>query len=82
MWLEPDDGKTVQLKRGDIVVQNGTRHAGRNKGTERFPCAMRDKHHGRPLIEGNVADLGWAGDLCILASLMLFLRSHRQTRAQ
>jgi mannose-6-phosphate isomerase-like protein (cupin superfamily) len=34
IWLELDDGKTVHLKRGDVVVQNGTRHAWRNKGSE------------------------------------------------
>ena len=34
MWLELDDGKTLYLKRGDVVVQNGTRHAWRNKGTQ------------------------------------------------
>jgi hypothetical protein len=34
MWLELDDGETLQLKRGDVVVQNGTRHAWRNKGTK------------------------------------------------
>ena len=34
MWLELDDGETLHLKRGDVVVQNGTRHAWRNKGTE------------------------------------------------
>jgi mannose-6-phosphate isomerase-like protein (cupin superfamily) len=33
MWLELDDGKTIHLERGDVVVQNGTRHAWRNKGT-------------------------------------------------
>lgn len=32
--LELDDGKTVALKAGDVVVQNGTRHAWRNPGTE------------------------------------------------
>jgi mannose-6-phosphate isomerase-like protein (cupin superfamily) len=32
IWLELDDGKTIHLKRGDVVVQNGTRHAWRNKG--------------------------------------------------
>jgi len=31
IWLELDDGKTVHLKKGDTVVQNGTRHAWRNK---------------------------------------------------
>jgi mannose-6-phosphate isomerase-like protein (cupin superfamily) len=33
IWLELDDSETVHLKRGDVVVQNGTRHAWRNKGT-------------------------------------------------
>jgi mannose-6-phosphate isomerase-like protein (cupin superfamily) len=36
--LELDDGATVDLKQGDTVVQNGTRHAWRNKSTE--PCVM------------------------------------------
>jgi hypothetical protein len=31
MWLELDDGKTIHLERGDVVVQNGTRRAWRNK---------------------------------------------------
>tara|TARA_E500000331_G_scaffold352795_1_gene402157 strand:- start:861 stop:1400 length:540 start_codon:yes stop_codon:yes gene_type:complete len=38
VWLELDDGAEVHLKPGDTVVQNGTRHAWRNKGTE--PCVM------------------------------------------
>jgi mannose-6-phosphate isomerase-like protein (cupin superfamily) len=33
MWLELDDGETLHLRRGDVVVQNGTRHAWRNNGT-------------------------------------------------
>jgi mannose-6-phosphate isomerase-like protein (cupin superfamily) len=33
IWLELDDGEILHLKRGDVVVQNGTRHAWRNKGT-------------------------------------------------
>jgi hypothetical protein len=33
IWLELDDAETVHLKKGDVVVQNGTRHAWRNKGT-------------------------------------------------
>jgi quercetin dioxygenase-like cupin family protein len=33
IWLELDEGKTVHLKKGDAVVQNGNRHAWRNKGT-------------------------------------------------
>jgi hypothetical protein len=32
IWLELDDGEQVHLKRHDTVVQNGTRHAWRNKG--------------------------------------------------
>ena len=36
VWLELDDGKEVHLKPGDTVIQNGTRHAWRNKGAE--PC--------------------------------------------
>lgn len=38
IWLELDDGAEVLLKSGDTVVQNGTRHAWRNKSTE--PCRM------------------------------------------
>jgi mannose-6-phosphate isomerase-like protein (cupin superfamily) len=34
IWLEMDRGKTIHLKRGDTVIQNGTRHAWRNKGQE------------------------------------------------
>jgi len=33
IWLELDDAETIHLKRGDVVVQNGTRHAWRNRGT-------------------------------------------------
>jgi mannose-6-phosphate isomerase-like protein (cupin superfamily) len=36
--LELDDGATVDLKQGDCVVQNGTRHAWRNRSTE--ACVM------------------------------------------
>jgi mannose-6-phosphate isomerase-like protein (cupin superfamily) len=32
--LELDDGETVVVRAGDVVVQNGTRHAWRNHGTE------------------------------------------------
>jgi hypothetical protein len=31
VWLELDDGKEVFLKQHDVVIQNGTRHAWRNK---------------------------------------------------
>jgi hypothetical protein len=34
IWLELDDRETLHLKRGDVVVQNGTRHAWRNKSTK------------------------------------------------
>jgi hypothetical protein len=34
IWLELDNAETRHLKRGDVVVQNGTRHAWRNKGTQ------------------------------------------------
>ena len=36
--LELDDGKTVSLKPGDIVVQRGTMHAWVNTGTQ--PCVF------------------------------------------
>ena len=32
LWLELDDGETVHLFAGDIVVQQATRHGWRNKG--------------------------------------------------
>jgi len=38
MTLELDDGKTIHLRQGDCVVQNGTRHRWRNPLTE--PCLM------------------------------------------
>jgi len=38
VWLELDNGEEVHLKAGDTVVQNGTRHAWRNKGSE--PCRL------------------------------------------
>jgi quercetin dioxygenase-like cupin family protein len=34
IWLELDDGKTVHLQTHDVIVQNGTRHAWRNKGAK------------------------------------------------
>jgi mannose-6-phosphate isomerase-like protein (cupin superfamily) len=36
--LELDDGATVDLKAGDCVIQNGTRHAWRNRGKK--PCVL------------------------------------------
>jgi len=38
VWLELDDGREVHLRAGDTVVQNGTRHAWRNKSPE--PCRV------------------------------------------
>jgi mannose-6-phosphate isomerase-like protein (cupin superfamily) len=32
IWLEVDDGEQVHLKQHDVIIQNGTRHAWRNKG--------------------------------------------------
>ena len=37
IWLELD-AEEVHLREGDCVVQNGTRHAWRNKGDR--PCTM------------------------------------------
>jgi mannose-6-phosphate isomerase-like protein (cupin superfamily) len=34
IWLELDDDELVHLARGDVVVQNGTRHAWRNRSGE------------------------------------------------
>ena len=47
IWLELDDGVTVHLKAGDTVVQNGTRHAWRNHGTEtcRLAVFICGAHH-------------------------------------
>ena len=38
VWLELDDGAEVRLRPGDCVVQNGTRHAWRNKSDQ--PCLI------------------------------------------
>lgn len=49
IWLELDDGVEVHLRPGDTVVQNGTRHAWRNRGT--VPCRLAvfivGAHHDR-----------------------------------
>jgi len=34
LWLELDDGREQLLRAGDCFVQNGTRHAWHNRGTE------------------------------------------------
>lgn len=39
MWLELDNGESRLVKAGDVVIQNGTRHAWRNK-SERIVRAL------------------------------------------
>jgi hypothetical protein len=38
IWMEVDDGVEVHLRAGDCVIQNGTRHAWRNKSKNN--CVM------------------------------------------
>jgi mannose-6-phosphate isomerase-like protein (cupin superfamily) len=38
VYLELDDGAEAQLRTGDCVIQNGTRHAWHNRSSE--PCTM------------------------------------------
>ncbi|MBK7063062.1 MAG: cupin domain-containing protein [Rubrivivax sp.] len=38
IWLELDDGSAKELRAGDTYVQNGTRHAWRNRSSE--PCRV------------------------------------------
>lgn len=47
VWLELDDGAEVHLRPGDTVVQNGTRHAWRNKGDvpARIAAFLVGAHH-------------------------------------
>ena len=40
VWAELDDGKQVHLKPHDIIVQNGTRHAWRNKSDKPVKIAF------------------------------------------
>ena len=40
VYLELDDGAEVLLKAGDCVIQNGTRHAWRNRSSERCVIAV------------------------------------------
>jgi mannose-6-phosphate isomerase-like protein (cupin superfamily) len=40
IYLELDDGKEVLLKAGDCVVQNGTRHAWRNRSSQNCVIAV------------------------------------------
>jgi hypothetical protein len=54
--LEPDDGEQTVLRAGDVVVQNGTRHAWRNHGTE--PCTIVGVAIGADLTRP-----AWSGSL-------------------
>jgi mannose-6-phosphate isomerase-like protein (cupin superfamily) len=38
LWLEVDDGREIELRKGDCLIQNGTRHAWHNRASE--PCEM------------------------------------------
>jgi mannose-6-phosphate isomerase-like protein (cupin superfamily) len=38
LWLEVDDGQEIELRKGDSLVQNGTRHAWHNRGSD--ACEM------------------------------------------
>ena len=38
VWLQLDDGEEVQLRVGDAIVQNGTRHAWSNRSSS--PCSI------------------------------------------
>ena len=49
--LELDDGKTLRVTQGDIVVQRGTMHAWVNNGTQ--PCVF-----AFVLIDANPAQAG------------------------
>lgn len=40
VWLELDDGKEVHLRQHDAIVQNGTRHAWRNKSDKPVKLAF------------------------------------------
>jgi hypothetical protein len=48
LWLELEDGAEQHLRTGDAFVQNGTRHAWRNHGTEPAVLALfiAGAHHG------------------------------------
>jgi hypothetical protein len=46
IWLELDDGVVVHLRAGDTVVQNGTRHAWRNRANEPCHTVQRLMGHG------------------------------------
>ena len=47
IWLELDEGRSAHLRRHDVVVQNGTRHAWRNHGDKvcRLLVVLVGAHH-------------------------------------
>jgi mannose-6-phosphate isomerase-like protein (cupin superfamily) len=54
VWLELDDGKQVLLRQHDVVVQNGTRHAWRNKSEKPVKMAFVLIGARRKSYEGTV----------------------------
>jgi hypothetical protein len=40
IWLELDEGRVQHCRKNDIVIQNGTRHAWRNRGTSAVTVAF------------------------------------------
>jgi quercetin dioxygenase-like cupin family protein len=40
LWLELDDGEERLMRSGDVVIQNGTRHAWRNKSDKVAKAAV------------------------------------------
>jgi mannose-6-phosphate isomerase-like protein (cupin superfamily) len=46
VWLELDNGRQHLVRAGDVIVQNGTRHAWRNKTNQ--PCTMAVALLGAP----------------------------------
>ncbi|MFB9127001.1 cupin domain-containing protein [Paraburkholderia dipogonis] len=40
IWLELDDGRVTHLRQHDLIVQNGTRHAWRNRSAKTATVAF------------------------------------------
>jgi hypothetical protein len=58
IWLELDDGRTTQLRRHDVVIQNGTRHAWRNKSKRGATLAfvlIGARRRGRTVLDAQLA---------------------------
>ncbi len=56
VWLELDNGRLTQLRQGDTVIQNGTRHAWRNLGDMPVTMAFVNVGARRASSEGEVID--------------------------